>query len=205
MQNVYIFEGTAKESQKLLFSQDGYVAGLDFCKCHRKEASEKIIELLEEGVEKIIVCVERTGVETVMLVSNIVARYEAKSDRKVNVHTNCESLTKPTKPSCDCKESDKTVHAPVDSRRFPEGLDEIGNVMERILKKAAQKEIADRFEYRKPTENGVKQIELIREHCKRLALLIDTEVPNCREKSLAITKLEEVSMWANKATVFNVK
>jgi hypothetical protein len=66
-------------------------------------------------------------------------------------------------------------------------------------------EVSSRFEYRKPSENGVKQIELVREHCRRLALLLETELPDCREKSLAITRLEEVSMWANKASAFHVK
>jgi hypothetical protein len=68
-----------------------------------------------------------------------------------------------------------------------------------------KQDITERFEYRKPTERGVKQIELIREYCKRLALLIYTEVPESREKEVALEKLEEVSMWANKATVFNVE
>ena len=33
--------------------------------------------------------------------------------------------------------------------------------------------------------------------------LILAELPNTRERSLAITKLEESSMWMNKCVVFN--
>lgn len=59
------------------------------------------------------------------------------------------------------------------------------------------------FEYQRPTEKQVDRITLVREACKDLYdLLLDT-LPNCRERSLAITKLEEVSMWANKGIVFN--
>ena len=58
------------------------------------------------------------------------------------------------------------------------------------------------FEYQAPTPEHVKQITMVREACKAThdALL---SLPQCRERSLAITKLEEVSMWANKGIVFN--
>lgn len=58
------------------------------------------------------------------------------------------------------------------------------------------------FEYQKPDEAGIKQIESVRSKCKELHELLLT-LPECRERSLAITKLEEVSMWANKGIVFN--
>jgi hypothetical protein len=58
------------------------------------------------------------------------------------------------------------------------------------------------FEYQRPTEQQVVRIERVRQACKELhATLIDSIEP-CRERSLAVTKLEEVSMWANKAIVF---
>lgn len=37
----------------------------------------------------------------------------------------------------------------------------------------------------------------VRTHCLELAQFINEKVPEGREKSLAITKLEEVMMWAN--------
>ena len=37
----------------------------------------------------------------------------------------------------------------------------------------------------------------IREKAKELAYLIDSTCPDSREKSLAMTKLEECVMWAN--------
>ena len=58
------------------------------------------------------------------------------------------------------------------------------------------------FEYQKPNEAAVQQIEAVREKCKELFDLLNL-LPASRERSLAITKLEEVSMWANKGIVFN--
>lgn len=59
------------------------------------------------------------------------------------------------------------------------------------------------FEYHAPTEEHTTKIIRLREAMKELSTLIEDEIPNCRERSLAITKLEECSMWANKAIVFN--
>lgn len=58
------------------------------------------------------------------------------------------------------------------------------------------------FEYQAPTPEGVKQITEVREGCKALHDTLLTLAPS-RERSVAITKLEEVSMWANKGIVFN--
>jgi len=58
------------------------------------------------------------------------------------------------------------------------------------------------FEYQKPTEEHVAKITEVREACKALYDVLQS-LPASREKSLAITKLEEVSMWANKGIVFN--
>lgn len=57
------------------------------------------------------------------------------------------------------------------------------------------------FEYRKPSDAGVESITKVREKCKELYDLLLT-LPESRERSVAITKLEEVSMWANKGIVF---
>lgn len=57
------------------------------------------------------------------------------------------------------------------------------------------------FEYQKATEEQLAQIQETREACKSLYETLQ-KLPNSREKSLAITKLEECSMWANKGIVF---
>lgn len=58
------------------------------------------------------------------------------------------------------------------------------------------------FEYQAPTPEHVAKIQTIREAMKALNDLILETLPSSRERSLAITKLEESSMWANKGIVF---
>lgn len=58
------------------------------------------------------------------------------------------------------------------------------------------------FEYQRPTPEQVEQITVIREACKTLYETLKATLPPGREHALACTKLEEVSMWANKAVVF---
>lgn len=58
------------------------------------------------------------------------------------------------------------------------------------------------FEYQKPSDEHVVKITEVREKCKELYDVL-LSLPESRERSLAITKLEEVSMWANKCIVFN--
>lgn len=57
------------------------------------------------------------------------------------------------------------------------------------------------FAYQKPTTAQTAQIEAVRASCRDLHNLI-LSLPPGRERSLAVTKLEEVSMWANKGIVF---
>jgi hypothetical protein len=59
------------------------------------------------------------------------------------------------------------------------------------------------FDYVKPNEAMVNSITRVREMCKVLHALLVTAMPPSRERSLAITKLEECSMWANKGIVFS--
>ena len=59
------------------------------------------------------------------------------------------------------------------------------------------------FEYVKPTAESVDSIQAIRGACKDLHDVILANIPNSQERSLAITNLEQVSMWANKGIVFN--
>ena len=57
--------------------------------------------------------------------------------------------------------------------------------------------IENAFTHHEPKEGQSEKYQMIREKVKELAYLIDREVPDSREKSLAMTKLEECSMWAN--------
>lgn len=60
-------------------------------------------------------------------------------------------------------------------------------------------QIENNFSYHSPKEGQPQKYTDIRDKAKELAYLIDNECPNSREKSLAITKLEETVMWANAA------
>lgn len=66
-----------------------------------------------------------------------------------------------------------------------------------------QKNIDNNFKYHAPNEEKVHYYQEIREQAKRTAELINLRCPNSREKSLAITKLEEAVMWANASIARN--
>ena len=57
--------------------------------------------------------------------------------------------------------------------------------------------IDNAFTYHAPKDGQPAKYQAIREKVKELAYLIDDLVPDSREKSLALTKLEESVMWAN--------
>lgn len=57
--------------------------------------------------------------------------------------------------------------------------------------------IENNFTYHAPNREQLDKYASIRAKAKELAYLIDSECPASREKSLAMTKLEEASMWAN--------
>ena len=66
------------------------------------------------------------------------------------------------------------------------------------------KDIENRFDYHAPRDNSVMRAHgFIRENCKRLALQFNSDLPDSREKALAMTKLEEAMMWANAAIARN--
>lgn len=50
-----------------------------------------------------------------------------------------------------------------------------------------------------PSEDMTTRMNTLRMEFQRVLNIIETIVPNNRERSLAITKLEEASMWANKS------
>ena len=60
-----------------------------------------------------------------------------------------------------------------------------------------------RFTYHPPKGDQQQRYGSIRDHALDLADLIDDLCPGSREKSLAITKLEEAVMWANAAIARN--
>ncbi|MDT2259639.1 DUF7681 family protein [Paenibacillus larvae] len=64
-------------------------------------------------------------------------------------------------------------------------------------------QIENNFKYHAPKEGQIEKYTTIREKAKELACLLDEVCPNSREKSLAITNLEQVVMWANASIARN--
>lgn len=59
-------------------------------------------------------------------------------------------------------------------------------------------DLENRFKFHPATDEEKRNDHAsVRENCLKLALFINEKVPEGREKSLAITHLEEVMMWAN--------
>jgi len=58
-------------------------------------------------------------------------------------------------------------------------------------------DIDNKFSYHKPVKENEMAFEEVRTRCRRLAHFINDVVPIGRERALALTKLEEVVMWAN--------
>lgn len=64
-------------------------------------------------------------------------------------------------------------------------------------------EIANRFTYHAPMEVQVERYEEIRRMGLTLATVVYGSCPESREKSLAMTKIEEAVMWANASIARN--
>ena len=60
-------------------------------------------------------------------------------------------------------------------------------------------DIDHRFDYHRPTGDKVAAHEGVRGACKTLAHQFDRDLPPGREKSLALTQLEQAMFWANAA------
>lgn len=60
-------------------------------------------------------------------------------------------------------------------------------------------ELTNRFTYHAPKNDQPQRYELLRALAKQYAELIVQLTPGCREQALALTALEEASMWANAA------
>jgi hypothetical protein len=69
---------------------------------------------------------------------------------------------------------------------------------------ANQEQIDRAFSYHPPRSQGViDDMTALRYGAKALAEAIDERAPDSREKSVALTKIEEAVMWANAAIVRN--
>ena len=62
----------------------------------------------------------------------------------------------------------------------------------------------DLFEYHRPSAYQLFVLTQLRKKASELADLVQYLLPPGRCRSLALTKLEEQSMWANKACVFEL-
>lgn len=59
------------------------------------------------------------------------------------------------------------------------------------------------YTYHKPSEQGIVNIQSIREGFDNLHTLLEQAAPHSRELSVALTHLETAAMWATKAVVVN--
>lgn len=60
----------------------------------------------------------------------------------------------------------------------------------------------DLFTNRPPTPEQAKILDAITEQMLATGAVLEENLPSSRYRSLAMTKLEECSMWAKKATIF---
>ena len=58
-------------------------------------------------------------------------------------------------------------------------------------------DLANRFTYHAPHNGQVETYQEIRDAAHELAKLLNERCPESREKSLAVTHLEDAVMWAN--------
>lgn len=64
-------------------------------------------------------------------------------------------------------------------------------------------EIENIFSYHAPKGDQLERYGAIRAKAKELAHLINNACPNSREKSLALTSLQQTTMWANVSIACN--
>lgn len=57
--------------------------------------------------------------------------------------------------------------------------------------------------YHAPTPEQLEKINAVRTALSAAIVALQTVVPGCAEQTLAIRAVEQASMWANKAVVFN--
>lgn len=66
-----------------------------------------------------------------------------------------------------------------------------------------REDLRRRFTYHPPKGDQTQRYEKLRFNGGNLAEMIDELAPDSREKSLALTKIEEAIMWANAAIARN--
>jgi hypothetical protein len=76
---------------------------------------------------------------------------------------------------------------------------QLGNISQPKSNNDFYAQIDNNFKYHAPKEGQPELYTAIRGKAKELAEMIADSCPGGRERSLAITKLEEVVMWANAA------
>jgi hypothetical protein len=69
--------------------------------------------------------------------------------------------------------------------------------------KLDQEQIDEIFCYHRPFGSQPARYVEIRTAARAFAMLLDRNCPNSREKSLAITSLQQAVMWANAAIAIN--
>lgn len=71
------------------------------------------------------------------------------------------------------------------------------------MPKLTYEEIQQRVTYHKPTERAIVLHGAVREDVGKLMERVSNQLPDCRETSVAITKLEEALFWLNAAIARN--
>lgn len=59
------------------------------------------------------------------------------------------------------------------------------------------------FTYHPPHGSQITRYEMLRELAKQYAGAVDRNCPDSREKSLALTTIQQATMWANAAIAIN--
>lgn len=69
--------------------------------------------------------------------------------------------------------------------------------------KQADAQIENKFTYHAPKDGQPEKYEALRAQLKAAAYLIQSLCPESRERSVAMTKLEEAMFWANASVARN--
>jgi len=67
------------------------------------------------------------------------------------------------------------------------------------------RELEDIFTYHPPFGDQGQKYDRLRSKAKELAFMIESNCPDSREKSLALTSLQQTVMWANASIAINEK
>lgn len=74
---------------------------------------------------------------------------------------------------------------------------------EQDVKEILNNRIQNDFKYHPPSEEQIEIYKKLRDYTRKTAEIYNQLCPTSREKSLAITKLEEAVMWANASIARN--